>query len=179
MREGWQRARAAAWAPDRRVKAMFKGDVSPTVGAAAHGYLLFWWDGVTLSWKASAPLAGDVRGGRLSAAGERGPNPLPMKLGPEDAIGVLLGVLDLPAAGRPVERVRDRYRLFLDGYGRVAVLDTRLSVVGLELPNGTRVSFGPGEGLPRRIEAASPDGRARLALESLAPWPAEEPVPGG
>lgn len=176
VRGAWDRARSAAWSP-RRVKAMFKGDVSPAVGAVAHGYLLVWWDGRTLVWRASAPLAGSVRSGTLVPGAETGPNPFAGRLRPGDAIGVLLGALDVPATARPVEKAGDRYRLFLDSYGRTAVMGSGLEVVGLELPDRTRVTYEPGEGLPRRIEAVSRDGRAHLSLESLVAWPEDEPIP--
>lgn len=177
VRAAWDHARRAAFGP-RRFKAMWKGDVSPTVGMVSHGFLLVWWDGTALTWKASAPLAGNVKGGRLAAGAPGGAAPFPGRLLPADAIGVLLGALDLPAGGRPVERAGSRYRLFLDGYGRAASLDDDLRVLGLDLPEGTHVTYEPGEGLPHRIDASSRDGHAHLSLESLGPWPEGEPIPG-
>ena len=178
IRTAWEKKRASAFS-SRRLKAMWKGNVSPTVGTVMHGYFLVWWDGETLVWKASAPLAGNVRSGTLRAGAEEGTTPFPSRIRPADAIGVLLGALDLSAIARPVERIGDGYRLFLDGYGRAATLDPKLSVVALELPGPTRVTYVPGQGLPREIEAISRDGRARLELESLAPWPEGEPIPQG
>src|SRR5439155_22714002 len=102
--------------------------------------------------------------------------PFPGELDGSDAIGVLLDVLDLAPAGA-VESLRDGFRLTLDGRGRVALLDARLRIVGLELPHGARVTFEPGDGVPRRISASSPDGTADLSLESFGAWPAGEAIP--
>ena len=44
-------------------------------------------------------------------------------------------------------------------------------------PRGEVVTLQPGEGVPRRIEAKGPDGRAILTLESYAPWPTSEAIP--
>ncbi|MBK9065151.1 MAG: hypothetical protein IPL89_18545 [Acidobacteria bacterium] len=47
----------------------------------------------------------------------------------------------------------------------------------MRFPNGEVVTFQPGAGVPRRIEANGPDGRAVLTLESYGPWPSGEEVP--
>ena len=51
------------------------------------------------------------------------------------------------------------------------------NVVEMRFPHGEVVAFQPGSGVPRRIEANGPDGRAVLTLESYGPWPAGEEVP--
>jgi hypothetical protein len=174
-RDAYERARRAGFAP-RRFKALFAGQVSPTVGAVARGYLSVWWDGETLVWRASAPLAGAGTRGTLSRSAASGRVPFPGEFDPKDAIGVLLGVLDMPAAGA-VESRPGGFRVALSGGGRAALLDERLRIVGVELPRGASVRYEPGEGLPRRIDATSPDGNASLRLESYGAWPESEPIP--
>ncbi|HEV8268096.1 MAG TPA: hypothetical protein VGR00_07685 [Thermoanaerobaculia bacterium] len=172
------RARREAAFSKRRFKALFSGDVSPKVGAVARGFLSVWWDGERLTWRVSAPLAGEARSGTYTRGGASetpGGSPFPVGLGPRDAIGVLLGVLDLsPLEARPHERA---FRVALDRAGRFALVEGR-QVVGLELPHDVVVRFGPGEGVPRRIDVAGPEGRATLKLETYAAWPVGEPAGG-
>jgi len=175
-RAAYERARARAYAP-RRFKTLFSGEVAQSVGGIARGYLSAWWDGRRLVWKTSAPLAGAGGGGTLSLDAPRsGPVPFPGELDGRDAIGVLLGVLDLAPTG-PVSSSHDGFRDSLDERGRAALLDERLRIVGLELPDGTRVRYEPGDGIPRRIDAKSRDGSAHLELSSFGDWPASEPIP--
>lgn len=176
-RTAYEKARQAAYG-SRRFKALFGGDVSPRVGAIARGYLSAWWDGRSLVWRASAPLAGAGRQGRLSLDESASPGsvPFPGELDSRDAIGVLLGVLDLPPGGAVVARGAG-VRIVLDARGRSVLMDERLRIVGFELPHGASVKYEPGDGVPRRIEAKSPDGFANLRLESFGPWPASEPIP--
>ena len=172
----WESRRAAAYGP-RRLKALYRGEAAPKIGVIARGYLSVWWDGATLVWKASAPLAGDLRGGTLSAAGG-GASPFPGRLKAGDAIGALLGVLDLPAGGRPVERVGDAVRIRLDAEGREALFGKDGRLTGLKFPDGTRVALEPASPLPLRLDAAGPGGTASLVLESWADWPEGEAIPG-
>lgn len=91
------------------------------------------------------------------AAGDTAP-PLSMRLPAADLIACILGTPDAPPSTSTI----------LDGQGRV---------VEMRFPNGEVVAFQPGSGVPRRIEANGPDGRAVLTLESYGPWPAGEEVP--
>lgn len=175
----WEERRAEAYGP-RRLKALYRGEAAPKVGAITRGYLSVWWDGSTLFWKASAPLAGDLRAGRMSLLpGGGNDSPFPGRLAPADAIGALLGVLDLPAAGRPVERAGGVVTIRLDGDGRAAQFGTDRRVVALLFPGRTRVALEPAQPLPLRVDASGPGGSALLALESWAEWPAGEAIPGG
>ncbi|MEO8586738.1 MAG: hypothetical protein ABI584_11300 [Acidobacteriota bacterium] len=158
--EAYERLRARAWDPSRRFKALFKAEVSPKVGAIGRGYLSVWWDGPTgtLTWRASAPIAGSGKGGVLRTGERGGDSPLPGNLEPTDLISCILGA--------PAE-VSTRSTL-LDNQGRV---------IEMRFPKSEVVSFQPGEGVPRRIEANGPEGRAVLSLESYSAWPAGEEVP--
>lgn len=175
----WEARRAEAYAP-RRLKALFRGEAAPKIGVALRGYLTVFWDGTTLVWRASAPLAGNARGGRLTRSGDEAgeASPLPGTLTSADAIGALLGVLDLPAAGRPVERVGDRVRIRLDGAGRDAFLSPDRKVSALSFPGSARVSFEAAVPFPLKLSARAPRGSATLVLESWADWPPGEPIPG-
>ncbi|MEO6326469.1 MAG: hypothetical protein ABIT01_17935 [Thermoanaerobaculia bacterium] len=177
-RSAYEKNREKAFAP-RRFKALFKGDISPEVGAILHGYLLVWWDGETLAWKTSAPLAGTVGKGVLRPHADEGGAhvPFPGGLTERDAVGVLLGALDLSSVARPVEIAEGGARIRLDDAGRVAQLDEAGRIVRLELGPDTNVELAPGDGVPRRIAAKGKDGRAQLSLESFGPWPLEEPIP--
>lgn len=151
--------RARAWDPSRRFKALFKAEVSPKVGAIGRGYLSVWWDGATatLHWRASAPIAGSGRGGFLRKGERGGASPLPGSLDPTDLIACILGA--------PAD---DSTRTALDHEGRV---------VEMRFPKSEVVAFQPGEGVPRRIEAKGPEGRAILTLEAYSAWPETEMVP--
>ncbi len=169
--------RETAFAP-RRFKALFSGDVSPRAGAVSRGYLAVWWDGDRLSWKVSAPIAGEVRSGAYTRSGareEKGPSPFPVGLGPKDAVGVLLGVLDLS----PVAAKADGggTRVSLERGGRSAIVKGG-EIVALDLPHDVHVDFAPGAGAPRRIDVKGPEGRATLKLESYGAWPEDEPAGG-
>ncbi len=178
-RGAWERARETAFAP-RRIKALYRGEASHTVGTIVRGYLSIFWDGRVLWWRASAPIAGNLRGGRLEpSTGAGGSGPFAGTLTAADAVGALLGALDLAAGEAPARVEGDAVVLALDGAGRTAKIDSKGRVLSLGFPGGNRVSYDPGAGLPRRIEAGGPDGRADLVLETLGPWPEGEPVPGG
>ena len=85
-------------------------------------------------------------------------SPLPGRLAAADLIACILGTPDAPPPPS-------------------SVLDDRGNVVQMRFPNGEVVTFQPGSGVPRRIEANGPDGRAVLTLESYGPWPPGEEVP--
>lgn len=161
----YEAGRLRAWDPSRRFKALFKAEVSPKAGAVGRGWLSVWWDGGSgsLEWRASAPIAGGGRGGILRRGrGEDGAessaSPLPGRLSASDLIACVLGTPDAPPSSSTV----------LDAQGRV---------VEMRFPKGEVVTLQPGSGVPRRIEANGPDGRAVLVLESYGPWPAGEEVP--
>jgi hypothetical protein len=159
--EAYERLRGRAWDPSRRFKALFKAEVSPKVGAIGRGYLSVWWEGATgtLRWRASAPIAGQGRGGVLRRGASVSSNALlPGRLSADDVLACVLGVPDAPLSpsvavdpeGRPIE---------------------------FSFPSGEVVSLHPGEGVPRRIEANGSDGRAVLTLEAYSSWPESEKVP--
>lgn len=103
---------------------------------------------------------------------------LPGKLSAEDVIASILGVPDTPLSPSvPFEEKSGTVRLFLDGFKRSALFDKDRKLIELVFPGDERVRLEPGEGVPRRIEAKGPDGRATLELESFGPWPEGEPVP--
>jgi hypothetical protein len=147
-----------------------------------------WWDGASgaLEWRASAPIAGSGRGGILrkerrkedAAAGDAEAVPLPGKLAAADLMACMLGT---PAAPAPppssFEKTPRGWSWRIEGTKRAALLDRDGNVIELRFPNGEVVSFQPGEGVPRRIEAKGPDGRAVLTLETYGPWPAGDEVP--
>ena len=193
MLEAYERARAAAWDPSRRFKALFRAEVSPNVGAISRGYLSVWWDGATgtLQWRASAPMAGRGRGGSLrtgnDAAGSDGgraiadsdgASPFPGRIASSDLIACVLGTPDGPASSASAfEETPKGLRLHIDGSKLFVVLDRDGRPIEFSFPNGETVKLEPGEGVPRRIEANGPDGRAVLTLESYASWPGGERVP--
>lgn len=144
------------------------------MGAIGRGFLAVFWDGLTLTWKTSAPLAGDVQRGTLRLDGPPGGAslPIPGRLDPREAIGALLGVPGGVVAG-PARDDGDRVVLPLEG-GTLAVLDRAGRVVEVRFPGGVRVVYEPGSGLPRKLTATSREGRAVLELESLGPWPEGE-----
>jgi hypothetical protein len=67
--------------------------------------------------------------------------------------------------------------LRIDGSTHTALLDREGHVIEMRFPKTEVVSFQPGEGVPRRIEANGPDGRAVLTLQTYAAWPVAEEVP--
>jgi len=193
MLEAYERARAAAWDPSRRFKALFKAEVSRNVGGISRGYLSVWWDGATgtLHWRASAPIAGRGRGGFLrkgkdeagpdggrAIAGSDGASLFPGTIASSDLIACILGTPDAPASSSlPFEETPKGLRLRIDASKRTALLDREGRPIELSFPNGETVKLQPGEGVPRRIEAAGPDGRAVLTLESYSSWSRGEEVP--
>ncbi|MGZ6987393.1 MAG: hypothetical protein ACXVH0_00370 [Thermoanaerobaculia bacterium] len=68
-------------------------------------------------------------------------------------------------------------RLRIDVSKRTALLDGEGKPIEFSFPTGETVKLQPGEGVPRRIEANGPDGRAVLTLESYSSWPKGEEVP--
>jgi hypothetical protein len=79
-------------------------------------------------------------------------------LSPPDLITCVLGIPDAPLSS-------------------AVGLDASGAVILMRFPGGPVVGFQPGPGVPRRIEAKGPDGRAVLTLESYGPWPAGEGIP--
>ena len=103
---------------------------------------------------------------------------MPGHLAATDLIACILGTPDTPASSSlPFEETSRGLRLRVDDSDRFALLDGQGRVVEMRFPNDEVVSFQPGEGVPRRIEAKGPDGRAVLTLESYGPWAAGEEVP--
>lgn len=179
--------RIRAWDPSRRFKALFKAEASPKVGAVGRGWLSVWWDGAsgTLTWRASAPIAGGGRGGILrvkegggGAEAEDEGSPLAKRLSAADAVACILGAPP-PSAKAPsaFEETPRGLRFRIDDTKRFVLLDEHGTPIELSFPNGEVVKLQPGEGVPRRIEANGRDGRAVLTLESYGPWPAGEEVP--
>ncbi len=178
--QAWEKRRAEAFSP-RRLKALYRAEASAKLGPSVRGYLSIFWDGTTLVWRTSAPLAGNVREGSLRRDGAVvGPaSPFPAGLTAGDVVGSLVGVLDLSAAGRPVARVGSDLSLSLDDTGREALLSADGKVTGLRFPDGTRVTLEASSPFPARLTAKSPRGTAKLVLESWGEWPADEAIPEG
>jgi hypothetical protein len=191
MRAAYERARERAWDPSRRFKALFKAEASPKVGAIGRGYLSVWWDGVsgTLAWRASAPIAGEGRRGFLRK-GKRGaeegdggaPGPrqslLPGRLTSDDILACVLGVPESAlSSSSPFEETPRGWRVHLDDSKRSVLMDREGKPIEFSFPNDETVKLQPGEGVPRRIEANGPEGRAVLTLESYSSWPEGELVP--
>jgi hypothetical protein len=190
----YETARARAWDPSRRFKALFKAEVSPKIGPVGRGYFSVWWDGATgtLQWRSSAPIGGSGRGGflRRGRGGDRSADgsaddasadgtgtPLPGKLAPDDALACIFGVPEAQLPSPPPFKENPKtIRLFLDSK-RSVLIDARGQVVEMAFPNGETVTLQPGEGVPRRIEAKGPGGHAVLTLESYSSWPEGEAVP--
>jgi hypothetical protein len=182
--EAYERARARAWDPSRRFKALFKAEVSPKIGAIGRGYLSVWWDGATgtLAWRASAPLGGAGRGGFLRKGnGDGGAASgalLPGRLSSIDVLASLLGSPDAPASSSSFfEETPRGWSLRIDSSKRSVLVDREGMPIEFSFPTGETVKLQPGEGVPRRIEANGRDGRAVLTLESYSSWPEGEPVP--
>ena len=172
-------ARDAAWRP-RRFKALFKGEVSPKVGVAVRGYLALFWDGESLSWRASVPLAGAGRSGTLRRTGGGADELFPGRLDARDVLAALLGVPEEAPSGEGALLRDGRVALSLpSGEGRAVLVSAAGDVTGLLLPAGVRVEIAPGAGVPRRVEVNGPEGRALLTLESYGPWPEGEEAPKG
>lgn len=172
-------ARDAAWGP-RRFKALYRGEVSPRTGVAVRGYLALFWDGESLDWRASVPLAGTPRSGTIRRTGSEASELFPGRIAGADLLAVLLGVPEESPSGEGASVYRDRIALELpSGDGRAVLVSASGGVTGLRLPGGVAVELVPGTGVPRRIELAGPEGRALLTLESYGDWPAGEEVPKG
>ncbi len=172
--------RDEAWGP-RRFKALFRGEISSNGGLSIRGYLALFWDGETLTWSASVPLAGSPRSGtiRRSGGGDTG-QLFPGRLAATDVLAALFGVPEeLPSAVGALVK-GDRVELKLpSGEGRAVLVSRPGGVTGLSLPGDVRVEISPGAGVPRRIEVRGPEGRALLTLESYGAWPEGEEVPKG
>jgi hypothetical protein len=167
-------AREEAWRP-RRFKALFRGEVAPRVGPVVRGYLALRWDGAALAWTASVPLAGAGRSGVLSLSRGEARDLFPGRLESRDVLAALLGVPEEAPTGEGAVVRGGRVVLGLpSGDGRAVLVDGGGSVTGLLLPAGVRVELAPGDGVPRRIEVAGPEGRAVLTLESYGSWPEGE-----
>lgn|GEM_PF-1828553 len=172
--------RDETWGP-RRFKALFRGEISQKAGLAVRGYLALFWDGETLAWRASVPLAGSPRSGTIRRSGGGDTDQLfPGRLAATDVLAALLGVPEeLPSAEGALLR-GDRVELKLpSGEGRAVLVSQPGGVTGLSLPGGVRVEISPGAGVPRRIEVLGPEGRALLTLESYGAWPEGEEAPRG
>lgn len=185
--EAYEAARIKAWDPSRRFKALFRAEVSPKVGAIGRGYLSVWWDGKNgaLTWRASAPIAGAGRGGILRVkegsgdlAARESAALLSARLSAPDLIACVLGTPDSPASSSlPFEETPRGLRLRIDRSKGSVLLNREGKPIELSFPGGEVVTLQPGAGVPRRIEANGPDGRAILTLESFGPWPEGEEVP--
>ncbi len=172
-------ARDVAWSP-RRFKALFRGEVSARAGLTVRGYLALFWDGESLAWRASVPLAGTPRSGVIRRAGSEVSELFPGRLAGADLLAVLFGVPEEPPSGEGAFVRGGRIGLKLpSGGGRAVLVPPSGGVTGLLLPGGVSVELSPGDGLPRRIELTGPEGRALLTLESYGDWPAGEEVPKG
>lgn len=171
-------ARDVAWGP-RRFKALFRGEVSSKAGLAVRGYLAVFWDGETLTWRASVPLAGSPRSGTVRRSGGWEGELFPGRLAAADVLAVLLGVPEEAPSGEGALVRGGRTELRIpSGDGRAVFVSTPGGVTGLSLPGGVTVELTPGAGVPRRIQLKSPEGKALLALESFGAWPEGEEVPG-
>jgi len=107
-----------------------------------------------------------------------GTSPFPGKLASSDLIACILGTPDAPATpSLPFEETSRGVRLRIDVSKRTALLDREGRPIELSFPNNETVKLQPGEGVPRRIEAKGPEGRAVLTLESFSFWPEGEQVP--
>ncbi len=118
----------------------------------------------------------DDRGGSIGA-GTSAP-PLSARLSAPDLIACILGT---PASAlrpsSPFEETPRGVRLRIDDSKRTVLMDEHGRPIELTFPRGEVVTLEPGEGVPRRIGAKGPDGRAILTLESYGPWPPSEEIP--
>jgi len=171
-------AREAAWSP-RRFKALYRGEVAPRIGASVRGYLSLFWDGESMAWRASVPLAGTPRSGTIRRSGGDQGDLFPGRLAAADVLAALLGVPEEAPTGEGAVVRGGRVELKLQsGDGRTVLVSPEGQVTGLVLPAGARVEIEPGVGVPRRIEVKGPEGRAVLTVESYGPWPEGEGVGG-
>ena len=171
-------ARERAWAP-RRFKALYRGELAPKAGLALRGFLSLFWDGETLEWKASVPLAGSPRVGTIRRGDAGASGLFPGALGASDVLAALLGVPEELPTGEGAVLRSGRVELRLpSGGGRAVLVSEDGSVTGLVLPGGVRVELSPGPVLPGRIEIEGREGTAVLSLESFGPWPEGEGTKG-
>lgn len=116
-------------------------------------------------------------GDRGASAGEE-KLPLAARLSAQDLVACILGTPAPPAEpSLPFEETPRGVRLRIDASKRTALLNSDGKPVELTFPDGEVVALEPGAGVPHRIEAKGPDGRAALTLESYGPWPSGEQVP--
>ena len=171
-------AREKAWAP-RRFKALYRGEVAPKVGLAVRGYLALFWDGETLEWRASVPLAGTPRAGAIRRDGADAGGLFPGPLVAADVLAALLGVPEELPTGEGALLRAGRVELRLpSGGGRAVLVSEDGAVTGLVLSGGVRVEILPGPLVPGRIEISGREGTAVLSLESYGPWPEGEGTKG-
>ena len=110
-------------------------------------------------------------------ADDAGP-PLSKRLAPADLIACILGTPEAAASpSSPFDETPRGLRLRVDGSKRSVLLNADGKPIELSFPNGEVVTLQPGAGVPHRIEANGPDGRAVLSLETYGPWPPGEEVP--
>jgi hypothetical protein len=167
-------ARERAWAP-RRFKALYRGEVAPKAGLAMRGFLSLFWDGETLEWKASVPLAGTPRTGAIRRGDLDAGGLFPGPLVAADVLAALLGVPEELPTGEGALLRGGRVELRLpSGGGRAVLVAEDGSVTGLVLSGGVRVELLPGPLVPGRIEVLGREGTAVLSLESYGPWPEGE-----
>lgn len=169
-------ARDRAWAP-RRFKALYRGEVAPKAGLALRGFLSLFWDGASLEWRASVPLAGTPRSGTIRRGDADASGLFPGPLAASDVLAALLGVPEELPTGEGALLREGRVELRLpSGGGRAVLVSADGSVTGLALPGNVRVELLPGPLVPGRIEVSGREGTAVLSLESYGPWPeGEEP----
>lgn len=111
------------------------------------------------------------------AVGEGAPL-LGARLSAPDLVACILGTPASPLRpSSPFEETPKGWRVRIVGSNRSVLVDREGKPIELSFPGGEVVTFQPGSGVPRRIEANGPDGRAVLVLESYGPWPAGEEVP--
>jgi len=104
--------------------------------------------------------------------------PLAARLTSTDLVACILGMPEAPLRlPSSFEETTKGLRLRIDSSKRSVLLDENGRPIELSFPRGEVVSLQPGEGVPRRIEAKGPGGRAILTLESYAPWPTSDPIP--
>lgn len=112
-----------------------------------------------------------------AAAGEER-LPLSVRLSAPDLISCILGAPAAPAdPSSPFEETPGGLRMRVDGSKRSVLLNRAGQPTELSFPSGEVVALEPGAGVPRRIEARGPDGRAVLTLETYGPWATDEKVP--
>ena len=167
-------ARERAWAP-RRFKALYRGEVAPKAGLAVRGFLSLFWDGETLEWRASVPLAGTPRAGTIRRGGADAGGLFPGPLAAADVLAALLGVPEELPTGEGALLRGGRVELRLpSGGGRAVLVSEDGAITGLVLAGGVRVELAPGPLVPGRIEISGREGTAALSLESFGPWPEGE-----